>query len=52
LEDEEQTGEPEVDMEQVSMVIAINYLITFQEKHGDVLDPVRKRLASNKGTFI
>lgn len=49
LEDDEQTGEPKVDMEQVSMVIAKNYLITFQEKHGDILDPVRKRLMANKG---
>lgn len=49
LEDDEQTGEPKVDMEQVSMVIAKNYLITFQEKHGDILDPVRKRLIANKG---
>lgn len=40
---------PDYEMEQVSMVIAKNYLITFQEKHGDILDPVRKRLAANKG---
>jgi magnesium transporter len=38
-----------VDMEQVSMVIAKNCLITFQEKYGDILDPVRKRLVANKG---
>ena len=49
LENDEQSGEPKVDMEQVSMVIAKNYLITFQEKHGDILDPVRKRLVANKG---
>ncbi len=42
-------GEPTVDMEQVSMVITKNYLLTFQEKYGDILDPVRKRLADNKG---
>jgi magnesium transporter len=42
-------GEPTIDMEQVSMVIAKNYLITFQERHGDILDPVRKRLVANKG---
>lgn len=46
---DERNGEPVVDMEQVSMVIAKNYLITFQEKPGDVLDSVRKRLVSNKG---
>lgn len=42
-------GEPMVDMEQVSMVIAKNYVITFQEKYGDILDPVRNRLSLNKG---
>lgn len=42
-------GEPIVDMEQVSMVFAKDYLITFQERHGDILDPVRSRLAANKG---
>lgn len=47
--EEEENGEPEIDMEQVGMVISKNYIITFQEKHGDVLDPVRRRLASNKG---
>lgn len=47
--DDDHTGEPVVDMEQVSMVITKNCLITFQEKHGDVLDPVRKRLIANKG---
>ncbi|WP_283431883.1 magnesium/cobalt transporter CorA [Neorhodopirellula lusitana] len=45
----DKNGEPVVDIEQVSMVIANNYLITFQEKHGDVLDPVRSRLLANKG---
>ena len=49
LEDDDATGDPKVDMEQISMVIAKNYLITFQEKHGDILDPVRKRLVANKG---
>ncbi|MCA9216002.1 MAG: hypothetical protein KDB27_23205 [Planctomycetales bacterium] len=36
-------------MEQVSVVIAKNYVITFQERYGDILDPVRSRLASKKG---
>jgi magnesium transporter len=47
--DEDQHGEPTVDMEQVSMVVAENYIITFQERYGDILDPVRKRLIANKG---
>ncbi|MCO8121342.1 magnesium/cobalt transporter CorA [Stieleria sp. TO1_6] len=47
--EDDDRGEPTVDMEQVSMVIAKDYLITFQEKYGDILDPVRKRLVANKG---
>ena len=47
--DEDEYGEATVDMEQVSMVVAKNYVITFQEKYGDILDPVRKRISSNKG---
>lgn len=49
LENDEVTGHPVVDMEQVSMVITKHYLITFQERYGDILDPVRKRLLANKG---
>lgn len=49
ISEEDQHGEPVVDMEQVSMVVAKNHLITFQEKHGDILDPVRNRLIANKG---
>lgn len=48
-EESEQGQPPAVDMEQVSLVLAKNYLITFQEKHGDILDPVRKRIAAGKG---
>jgi magnesium transporter len=47
--DDRENGDLNVDMEQVSMVVARNCLITFQEKHGDILDPVRKRLIANKG---
>ena len=49
LENDDRSGDPQVDMQQVSMVIAKDYLITFQERHGDILDPVRKRLLANKG---
>lgn len=38
-----------IDMEQVSMVITANYVLTFQERYGDVLDPVRKRIKAGKG---
>ena len=47
--DNDEYGVPTIEMEQVSMVVAKNYVITFQEKHGDILDPVRNRLASKKG---
>lgn len=49
LDEDDVTGQPVVDMEQVSMVITKHYLITFQERYGDILDPVRKRLIANKG---
>lgn len=39
----------EVDMEQVSIVLGKNYVLTFQERHGDVLDPVRKRIRNGNG---
>jgi magnesium transporter len=32
-----------VDLEQVSLVIGENYVITFQEKYSDLLEPVRRR---------
>lgn len=38
-----------VDSEQVSIVVGKNYVITFQEKYGDLFDPVRKRIRSGKG---
>jgi len=33
-----------LDVEQVSLFIGSDYILTFQEKQGDVLDPVRERL--------
>ncbi len=38
----------EIKMEQVSIVTMKNIVITFQEKHGDVFDPVRKRIKDRK----
>lgn len=40
------------DMEQVSIVLAKNYVLTFQERYGDILDPVRRRIRSGKGRPI
>ncbi len=45
-------AEGETDMEQVSIVLAKNYVLTFQEQYGDVLDPVRRRIRSGKGRPI
>ena len=38
----------QVGLEQVSFVIGSNYVVSFQERPGDVFEPVRKRLASGK----
>ena len=38
-----------LDLEQVGVFIGKGYVITFQERYGDVLDPVRRRLREAKG---
>jgi len=35
--------------EQVSVIVGHRWVLTFQEKHGDVLDPVRRRIRSGAG---
>ena len=42
-------GDDDLDVEQVSIVLGDRYVITFQERAGDVLDPVRERLRVGKG---
>ncbi len=42
------TTSGDVEMEQVSIVFAKQYVLTFQERYGDVLDPVRRRIRSSK----
>jgi len=39
----------DLEIEQVSIFFGKNYVLTFQERHGDVLDPIRRRIRSNKG---
>ncbi len=39
----------QVDQEQLSMVLGDRYLFTFQERAGDVFNPVRERIRSAKG---
>jgi magnesium transporter len=40
---------PEISGEQVSCILGKDYLITFQERPGDVFDAVRNRLRQSKG---
>jgi len=42
-------GDDMIQTEQVSLILGHNYLLTFQERHGDVLDPVRTRIRQGKG---
>jgi magnesium transporter len=44
--DEEQGG---INIEQVSLVVGPNYVLSFQEKEGDVFEPVRDRIRRAKG---
>jgi magnesium transporter len=38
-----------LDIEHVSLILGKNYIITFQEKRGDVFDPIRERIRTAKG---
>ncbi|MGE3182199.1 MAG: magnesium/cobalt transporter CorA [Phycisphaerae bacterium] len=42
-------GEMKIDYEQVSLLLGKNYVVTFQERCGDVFDPVRERLRRGGG---
>ena len=39
----------EIDDEQVSLVLGGSWVVSFQEREGDVFDPVRQRLLSDRG---
>jgi magnesium transporter len=43
-------GSTTMDIEQVSFVLGANYLISFQQRPGDILDPVRERIRHNTGS--
>jgi len=43
-----QPGQSEVTMEQVSLLLGERWVLTFQERSGDVFEPVRKRLRESK----
>ncbi|UCE13764.1 MAG: magnesium/cobalt transporter CorA [Candidatus Heimdallarchaeota archaeon] len=36
-------------IEQVSLILGKNYVLTFQERHEDVFDPIRERIKGKKG---
>ncbi len=42
-------AEQEMAIEQLSLVIGDNFLLSFQDKPGDVLDPLRERIRQAKG---
>jgi magnesium transporter len=39
----------EINAEQVSLIMGENYVITFQEREGDVFNPLRERIENGKG---
>ena len=39
----------QIDDEQVSVILGPSWVLSFQEREGDVFDPVRERLVSNRG---
>jgi len=41
--------EGEIQTEQVSLILGSNFVISFQEREGDVFDPVRERIRRGKG---
>jgi magnesium transporter len=38
-----------IENENVSLILGANYVISFQEREGDVLDPLRQRIRTGKG---
>ena len=41
----------ELDIEQVSVILGDEFVVTFQERPGDVLDPVRARILAGRGSI-
>jgi magnesium transporter len=41
--------ESRVDAEQVSLILGSHYVVTFQERPGDVFEPIRERIRTGKG---
>jgi magnesium transporter len=45
-------GDGELQMEQVSLIVGPNYVISFQEQVGDVFEPIRDRIRKKKGRIV
>jgi magnesium transporter len=41
----------EIDVEQISLILGKNYVMTFQEREGDVFEPVRQRIKNIQSRF-
>jgi magnesium transporter len=39
----------EMEVEQISLVLGADYVVSFQEKPGDIFDPIRERIRAGKG---
>lgn len=48
-EDRDGKDRGEIEIEQLSLVLGPNYVITFQERPGDFFDPLRERIRSSLG---
>jgi magnesium transporter len=44
-----QTEDDVLDIEQVSIFLGATYVLTLQERHGDLFDPIRRRLRAGRG---
>ena len=42
-------GEDEIMGEQISLILGQNYVISFQEREGDIFNPIRERIRNGKG---
>jgi magnesium transporter len=42
-------SEDEIMGEQISLILGQNYVISFQEREGDIFNPIRARIKNNKG---
>ena len=48
-EGDDELGDSKIDMDQVSMILGPNFIISFKEKEVDVFEPLRARLRTAKG---